>query len=281
MVCPIHLHCHSTYSFLDGATDIQRLVELAASYGMPALGLTDHNGVFGAVEFQKRMESAGMVPIQGAEVVLRDGQHLVLIALNRNGYANLCRILTEGFCSSDRRDQRVNKRTLFEYSQDIVVLSGCERGELAALIRQGKYSSALEIASEYRNVFGRDRFFIELVNPTLPISRFVNPILAELADRLGLHLVATNDVHYGTKDEFRIHDVLTCIRTLTKLDDVSTERHINAENNRTSPEEMRAAFTEFPEALESTARIAETCMPAVDSGKRLLPRLTVPEGMTP
>lgn len=280
MICPVHLHCHSTYSFLDGATEIECLVELASSYGMPALGLTDHNGVYGAVEFQKRTSDAGMKPVLGAEVVLEDGHHLVLIALNRNGYANLCRILTDGFRVSERRDPRIYKKSLFEHSQDIVVLSGCERGELVKLIRQGKYSSALAAAKEYRDVFGKDRFYIELVNPTLPIARFVNPMLSELADRLGVRLIATNNVHYGTKEEFKIHDVLTCIRTLTRLDDINAERRINAENYLKRPDEMRLVFKEYPEALESTLLIAEMCSPVFDFSKRLLPRFPVPDGMT-
>lgn len=280
MVCPVHLHCHSTYSFLDGATDIDHLVGLAADYGMPALGLTDHNGVFGAVEFQKRMESAGMIPLLGSEVVLESGQHLVLIALNSRGYANLCRILTDGFRNSDRRDPRVSKKSVFEHSRDLVVLSGCERGELVELIRRRKYASALETAKEYRDAFGKDRFFIELVNPTLPLAQFMNPVLAEIADRLGLRLIATNDVHYGTKEEFRIHDVLTCIRTLTKLDDVNPDRRINAENYLKPPDEMRSVFQEYPESLESAALIAEMSSPVFDWGKRLLPRFSVPEGMT-
>lgn len=281
LICPVHLHCHSTYSFLDGATDIERLVGLASSYDMPALGLTDHNGVYGAVEFQKRMEGAGMRPVLGAEVVLEGGQHLVLIALNRNGYANLCRVLTDGFSTSERRDPRVNKRSLFEHSQDIVVLSGCERGELVGLIRRGNHSSALATAREYLDVFGGDRFYIELVNPTLPIARSVNPMLSELAGKLRLRLIATNDVHYGTKSEFRIHDVLTCIRTLTRLDDINAERHINAENYLKAPDEMRLAFEEYPEALESAALVAEMCDPVFDFSKKLLPRFPVPEGMTP
>lgn len=281
MVCPIHLHCHSTYSFLDGATDIEHLVGLASDYGMPALGLTDHNGVFGAVEFQKRMESAGMIPLIGSEVVLENGQHLVLIALNGHGYANLCRILTDGFRNSDRLAPRVSKKSIFEHSEDLVVLSGCERGELVELIRWRKYASALETAREYRDALGKDRFFVELVNPTLPLAQFTNPVLAEIADRLGLRLIATNDVHYGTKEEFRIHDVLTCIRTLTRLDDVNPERRINAENYLKPPDELRSVFQEYPESLESAALIAEMSSPVFDWGKRLLPRFPVPQGMTP
>lgn len=280
MRCPVHLHCHSTYSFLDGATDIEHLVGLASSYSMPALGLTDHNGVYGAVEFQKRMEGAGMTPVLGAEVTLEEGYHLVLIALSKHGYANLCSILTEGCRTSERRDPRVSKRCIFQHSQDISVLSGCERGELVSLIRQGRYSSALEAAKEYRDAIGRDRFFIELVNPTLPVSRLVNPVMAELADRLGVRLIATNDVHYGTKAEFRIHDVLTCVRTLTKLDDVTAERRINAENYLKRAEEMQALYEEYPKALESTALISEMCSPVFDFSRKLLPKFAVPEGMT-
>lgn len=280
LICPVHLHCHSTYSFLDGATDIEGLIELASSYDMPALGLTDHNGVYGAVEFQKRMQDAGMKPVLGAEVVLENGHHLVLIALNRNGYANLCRVLTDGFSTSERQDPRVREKSLFEHCEDIAVLSGCERGELVGLIRQGKYSAALAVAREYLDVFGRGRFYIELVNPSLPIARFVNPILSELADKLGLRLIATNNVHYGNKSEFKIHDVLTCIRTLTRLDDINAERRINAENYLKGPDEMRLAFREYPEALESAVLVAEMCDPVFDFSKKLLPRFPVPEGMT-
>ncbi len=274
----VHLHVHSPFSFLDGASSIPDLVQKAAELEMPALAVTDHNNVSAAVQFCKAAAAAGIKPIQGAELTLENGHHLICLAENAAGYANLCRLLTSAYQHGNRLDPRVSFRALAEYHQHLIFLSGCRRGEVPFLILQGKMDAARAAAERYIAICGRDNFYLELINDLLPHTAHLNRALAELAEELGLRTVATNNVHYVQKSDFPLHDTLTCIRTLTQLEDIHPERRLNAENYLKSPAEMEELFASYPKALTATLEIAERCQPALNLEKSLFPAFPVPEG---
>ena len=267
----IHLHTHSPFSFLDGAGGIEDMVAAAAAMGMPALAVTDHNNLCGAVHFSKIAQKAGIKPIIGTELTMEDGSHLTLLAQNTRGYSNLCRILSAAHLASPRLDPRAKFGVLEGCGRELVALSGCRRGSISRLILRGKYREAEETAVKYMNIFGRGNFFIELVNDFLPGSRHLNSSLAELAAHLDLETAATNNVHYINKEQFKIHDLLTCVRTLTKLEEVHPERRLNGENYLKSAAEMREIFSEYPRAPANTLMIAEMCGPSLPACDRLFP----------
>lgn len=277
----VHLHCHSPFSFLDGAATIQALVNRAAELEMPALALTDHDNLCGAVQFQKKALAAGVKPIQGVEVTLENGHHLVLLAKGPEGYANLCRLLTRAHLGNQRLHPRTSVQSLREHAEGLIALSGCRQGEIPNLMLHGKYREALAAAVQYREIFGPENFFLELQACRLPGDTAKNRALAQLADHLGLGIVASANVHYLGKDEFPVHDLLTCVRTLTKLEEIHPERRLNAENYLKDSREMGELFRDFPLALENSLRIAEECDPALNLNAQLFPAFPVPDGETP
>lgn len=267
----VHLHTHSPFSFLDGAAGIEDMVMAAANAGMPALAITDHNNLCAAVYFCKLAQKAGIKPIIGTEVTMESGTHLTLLAKDPQGYANLCRLLSAAHLGSPRQNPRLRYDTLYLHNKGLLALSGCRKGEISRLILKGRCRQAEETALRYIDIFGRDNFFIELQNDYLPGCRYLNRTLAELAAHLKLKTAATNNVHYVAKEQFKIHDILTCVRTLTKLDDVHPERRLNAENYLKSPAEMAEVFQDFPQAIANTMMIAEMCKPVLEPGDKLLP----------
>ena len=276
----VHLHLHTPFSFLDGAARIDELVETAAALHMPALAMTDHNNVSVAVRFHKACERAGIKPLIGVELTLEGGYHLTLVAQGPRGYANLCRLITHAHLSQPRLQPAASYERLAEHSEGLICLSGCRRGRIPSLLLRRKSTEAEQAALALRDAFGPERFFIEVQNLRLPGERSLNAHLAELASRLGVGLAATNNVHHLREEDFPTHDVLTCARTLTKLDDVHPERRLNARCTFRSPDEMRDAFRGHPEALEATTRIAAMCEPALRPGAYSLPAYSVPEGQT-
>ncbi|MEW6724466.1 MAG: DNA polymerase III subunit alpha [Bacillota bacterium] len=266
-----HLHLHSPFSFLDGATALRELVARAAQLGMSALTLTDHDNLCGAVLFQRLALEAGIRPIQGAEVTMEGGYHLTLLATGPAGYSNLCRLLTAAHLGNARGEPRVKAETLRKHAAGLIVLSGCRRGEIPSCLLRGDRAAARRAAVALRETFGPDSFFLELEGTMLPGTRRLNGELAGLARELGIGVVGTGNVHYGRKDEFFLHDLLTCVRTLTKLDQVHPARRLNAENYLRSPVEMAEVFREYPEAVANTQRIAERCQPAFDAAARRYP----------
>lgn len=292
----VHLHVHSPFSFLDGATPIDRLVEEAGALGMPAIALTDHDNVSGAVRWQRRALAAGLKPIQGAELTLEGGFHLTLLATGPAGYASLCRLLTvahlgfvpEGGQAAPRPEgwesRRLNPRCSFgelrRHAGGLIALSGCRKGEIPALILQNRRAEAEAAARRYLEVFGPGNFYLELQDGRRPGDAGLNRALADLGAHLGIPLVATANVHYRTREEFPIHDLLTCVRTLTRLDEPHPERRLNAENYLKPAAEMAAAFREYPEALASTLAIAERCAPALDLARRRYPSFPLPPGQS-
>jgi len=278
----VHLHNHSWFSFQDGTAAPEAIVKRTAELGMEAVALTDHNNVSGAVRFHRAALEAGVRPIQGAEVTLEGGFHLVLLAKNPAGYAALCRVITSAHLGNpgriDRRSPQAPWSAVVENARDMFCLSGCRRGEVARLLLRGRYREAKEAALRLRDAFGAENTFLEIQSTGLPLTARLNHLTAELAEHIGVGVVATNNCHYITQDEFPVHDVLTCIRTLTTLEDIHPERPLNARNHMASEQEMAVLFQEYPEALRSTELIAEQCEPALDLERALFPHFEVPEG---
>ncbi|MDD2201066.1 MAG: DNA polymerase III subunit alpha [Firmicutes bacterium] len=277
----VHLHVHSQYSFLDGADTCSTLVARAAECGLPAIAITDHNNVSAAVELSKAAREYGIKPIHGVEVSMSDGSHLTLLAQNPEGYSNICRMLTEAHMSSPRRQPYANMEVLVRHAEGIVALSGCNRhGKIPMLVASGRFNEAKATAENLASIFGKENFHIELENPLTPGAASINAALAELARKIGVGPVATNNVHYARKSRFEIHDVLTCVRTLTSLDDIHPERRINAENYLKSADEMYELFAGYPEALANTNEIAEKCSPGLELSLRLFPKYQAPQGLS-
>ncbi len=291
----VHLHVHSPFSFLDGASRIDSLIEEAALRQMPALALTDHNNVSGAVRFQKKALAAGLLPIQGAEVTLEGDYHLTLLATGPTGYANLNRIITAAHLGAEpppllngmlalapRHDRLQPMAPMAALSHDtdgIIALSGCRRGEIPSLILRGRHAEAEEAARRYARWFP-GRFYLEVQASLLPGERALHQALRDLGERLSLPLVATANVHYRTREEFFVHDLLTCVRTLTRLDQPHPARPLNSEQYLKSPAEMIEHFRDMPQAIANTLRIAEQCSPALDLNAKLFPEFTPPDGLS-
>lgn len=273
----VHLHVHSPFSFLDGAGRLEHLVQKAADWGMPALALTDHDNLAGAVFFHAHCLKAGIEPILGAEVTLEQGNHLILLAKNAGGYANLCQILTRAHLDHPRGEPKTAKALLRQYHGDLIALSGCRKGEIPALLLKKQYQEALLKVKEYREIFGAD-FYLELEQTWLPGALALNRSLAQLAEVTGVPLVATNNVHYAEPGQFPVHDLLTCVRTLTCLQEVHPQRPLNQENYLKSPAEMKSLFASYPEAVTNTLVVAEKCQPVLELDARHYPEFKPPNG---
>src|SRR5690606_9593327 len=234
-----HLHVHSCYSFLDGASTPRQLVQRAADLGMQALALTDHDSVAGAVEFYRCAREAGIKPIQGAEVTVaplgEEGDqarparsfHLVLLAEGPAGYANLCRILSDAHLQNPRGQPLVTRSMLEGRTGGLIALSGCRRGEVAWRLLRGDRCGAERAARALRGLFGPDRFYLELQADRLPGQRRLHRQMRDLAGHLGVGLAASNNVHYHERDRFWLHDLLTCVRCGLTIDQVHPERRLN------------------------------------------------------
>ncbi|NPV70065.1 MAG: DNA polymerase III subunit alpha [Firmicutes bacterium] len=278
-----HLHTHSPFSFLDGGSSIQELVDRAADLGMEALAVTDHDNMSAAVKFRDAALRRGLKPIQGVEATLKwcgtePSPHLTLLAENSEGYRNICAALTRAHLDNPRRKPALDIEVMRDHAAGVIALSGCRRGEIPSRILKGDYAGALEAARKYVSVFGNDQFFIELSEGLLPGSTMLNERLSEIAGRLGLGMVATANVHYSCKAGFVIHDLLTCVRTLSKLDDVNPERKINAENYLKTPAEMEALFAQYPAAVNGSSLLAERCSVALEVEGKCYPSFPTPEG---
>ncbi len=275
-----HLHVHSPYSFLDGSSKISDIVARAAEFGMNAVAVTDHNNLSATVRFIKAAHKKGIKPIVGSELTLEGGHHLTALCRDNEGYRNLCSILTESHLQNPRKKPRVSLSALKRHAGGLIVLTGCRRGLIPSLILKKSFQDARQALKTYESIWGKDSLFIEMSETLLPGSKNLNSLLAELADASGLRLVATNNVHYLDKDDFPIHDVLTCIRTLTKLEEVHPERRLNAENYFKSAKEMEREFKMYPEALQATADISRQCQCPLQLGQPTFPSYDFPKGFS-
>ncbi len=287
----VHLHNHTEYSLLDGACKIQPLVETARSFKMPALAITDHGNMFGAIEFYEKASKSGLKPILGCEVyVARGGRkekgrgvasqtdHLVLLAASDEGYKNLLRLVSAGYLEGFYYIPRVDKEVLAECSQGLIGLSGCLRGEVARLAGSGDLDAAVAAAGTFSDMFGQGNFYIELQDHGLKDEEAVLPRLVEVSRRSGVTVVATNDCHYIKREDSEAHDVLLCVQTGKTVDAADRLRFETDQVYFKSTEEMLARFKEVPEACTNTVAVAEKCNLRLDFGRMHLPHFPLPEG---
>jgi error-prone DNA polymerase len=275
----IELHCHSNFSLLDGASHPEDLVARASELGMPAIALTDHDGLYAAVRFHKACLKAGIKPIIGAEITLESGNHLTLLAKNNEGYSNLCQLITKSQLKHKKGSSALDLEILAQHSMNLICLSGCRRGEIASSIISGSPEKACEVAKRYINIFGNENFYIELQNNLYPEDKELCCSLVKLAYHLNLNYVATNNVHYARKQNHKLHDVLTCIKNRTSLDECDSLR-LNSEFYLKSPEEMAQLFRDYPEAISNTLAIASKCNVNLDFSDYRFPEFPLPRGET-
>jgi error-prone DNA polymerase len=278
----VELHCHSHFSLLDGASSPEALAERAAALGYTALALTDHNGLYGAVRFWRAATDRGIKPLIGAEITLDAGHHLTLLAETQRGYADLCRLLSAGQLAGQKDDPRLSLDTLAEHSGKLICLSGCRRGSVPAALRANDADRAYQFAGTLREIVGPDHFWIELQRHHVPTDAQLTAALVALAQRVGVGVVATNNVHYAERTGQPLHDLLTCIRHRTTLPAAlaSGLLHPNSERSLKPPQEMAALFSDLPEALRNTLYLAERCDVRLDFSTQRLPAFPVPGGHT-
>jgi DNA polymerase-3 subunit alpha len=290
----VHLHNHTEYSLLDGASRIPALVARAAELEMPALAMTDHGVMYGAIHFYKACKEANIKPIIGCEVYVaprsrllregrvdRDPNHLTLLAANQEGYLNLMKLCTVGQMEGMYYKPRIDKEILAEHSKGLIALSGCLQGEAASRITDGDIDGARESVAAYRDIFGKDRFLLEVQRHGIDRQEAVNVALAGFAQEFDLRLCATNDLHYVHRHDSEAHDVLLCLQTGARFNDPNRWRFSSQENYLKTAEEMRAAFADLPDALTSTIDVADQVDLKLKLGATLLPPFDVPDGMTP
>ena len=286
-----HLHLHTEYSLLDGACRIGALAERIKALGMKSCAVTDHGVMYGAVDFYRAMRAAGIHPVIGCEVYVcpdmdnrtaltRDYSHLILLCENETGYRNLSRMVSEAFIRGYYYRPRVDYGLLRQYSGGLIALSACLSGDLPKLLLDNRDDEAREMARQYIDIFGKDNFFVELQDHGLPEERQVLPKLIRLAREMDIPTVCTNDCHYLYKEDARAQEVLMCIQTGKTLSDDSRMRMRTDQLYVKSEEEMRAAFPNFPDAIERTEEIARRCRVDFDFSTTHLPAFPLPEGKT-
>ena len=256
----VELHCHSAYSFLDGASLPVELAAAAAEQGHSALALTDHDGLHGTMEFARSAAPLGVRPITGAELTLDNGHHLTLLCEDRTGYRNLCRLITEAHegTRAQQRPPSISLEDLEHRAEGLVCLSGCAAdGAVAARVERGDHVAAAAVARRLRRAFGPDRFRIELQRPFARHDRRRNRLLAGLAERLGVPCVATGNVHMHDRSRAPLQDALLAVRLGTTLDESEASRRGNTSHALAPPERMLERFPDHPEAVHESGRLAE------------------------
>ncbi len=287
MTAYVELHCHSNFSLLDGASHPEDLVARAAELGLPALALTDHDAVYGAVRFIRAAREHNIQPVLGAELTFcADDRpenifHLTLLVETQAGWHNLCYLISRGRANAPKGSAVLPFSELVGCTEGLIALSGCRRGEpAAALLRGESQRSVLSIARRYLRLFGRNRFLVELQRHHLPGDELLIPRLAALASYLKLDCVVTNNVHYALPDGHRLQDMLVCIRHGVTLDDATSMRRLNSEYYLKSAAEMAVLFPDHPTALENTLTIADRCRFELRYGLQDLPPFATPHGMS-
>lgn len=276
----IELHAHSNFSFLDGASRTEELVHRAASLGMPALAMTDHNGLYNVCLFSKAAQRAGIKPIVGAELTLDDGHHLTLLVENERGYRNLSRLITKAHLAGSKGCPSLPVTELPDNTEGLICLSGCRRGKIAHFLLCGERERALSAAEEYCALFGRTNFFLEIHNHLLPDDRKLTLQMTDLASKLNIPVVATNNVHYAVRTDSMLHDVLVCIQNRVTLEKSAPFRRMNSEYYLKGYREMAELPWLSREAIARTAEIAERCAFNLESSSFSYPPFPLPEGET-
>lgn len=290
----VHLHVHTQYSLLDGACLIKSLVSLASLYRMNSLAMTDHGNMFGAIEFYEHAMKHGVKPIIGCEVYVAPESrfektshgineasfHLVLLAKDEQGYKNLMKLVSIGYLEGFYYKPRIDMEVLNAHSKGLVALSSCLQGEIPHLIMTDQFDQAKKLAGKFNEIFGKDNFYLELQDHSIPEQNKVNQALIKMSGELALPLVCTNDVHYLQKDHARAHEALLCIQTQTTLEDPNRMRFQTDEFYLKSGDEMKKLFKDAPESCTNTLKIAEMCNLELDFSKTHLPHFSPPEGKT-
>jgi len=289
----VHLHVHSEYSLLDGAARIQELADTAARLGMSHLALTDHGVLYGAIPFYKACQTRGIKPIIGCEIYLTTGTledkgsrkdnpiyHLILLAKNEQGYRNLLRLVSKAHLQGFYYKPRVDLYSLEQHADGLIALSACLGGEIAQHLLHHRYEEAREAALRYRRMFGED-FYLELQDHGLMEQKRVNQELIRLSGETGIPLIATNDVHYISRQDAEVQDVLICIGTGKTIEDQDRLRFASDQLYLKSPEEMARLFAHVPEAIANTLVVADKCNLELTFGRSVLPEFKpIPDGMT-
>ena len=290
----VHLHAHSEFSLLDGLGRITDLVDETGAQGMDSLAITDHGALYGAVAFYQAARARDIRPIIGMETYIarrsmrdREGKadaqpfHLILLASDSTGYRNLCRLATDAHIDGYYYKPRIDREHLAKYSQGLIGLSACLNGEVSRALEVEDWDLARSLAGEYRDIFGPDRFFLELQDHGLPEQRRLNEQLLRLAPETGLPLVVTNDLHYVHRKQAPAHDVLLCVGTGNNLDTPGRMKFESDNFYLKSAAEMAALFPDQHEAILNTRRIAEMCDLKLPLGQFRIPHFPVPDGETP
>ncbi|MBQ7065538.1 MAG: DNA polymerase III subunit alpha [Lachnospiraceae bacterium] len=289
-----HLHVHTEYSLLDGSNKIKECVKRVKELGMDSVAITDHGVMFGVIDFYRAAKEQGIRPIIGCEVYVAPNSrfdkettggedryyHLVLLAENNTGYANLMHIVSKGFTEGYYYKPRVDMEVLNQYHEGIIALSACLAGEVQRYISKGLIEEAKKAALKYEACFGKGNYFLELQDHGIPEQRMVNTELLKMSKELQIPLVATNDVHYTYAEDEKPHDILLCIQTGKKLADEDRMRYEGGQYYIKSEEEMKKLFPYALEAIENTHKIAERCEVEIEFGKTKLPHYEVPQGYT-
>jgi len=288
----VHLHCHTEYSLLDGANKVDKLFERIKALKQPAVAMTDHGNMFGAVEFYREAMSHGIKPIIGCEIYVAPtsrfekkgvdkgpkeyNNHLILLAMNKEGYRNLCKLVSLGYMEGFYYKPRIDKDLLRELNSGLIALSACLQGEVSQALNYGVYEKAKAAAETYATIFG-DRYYIEIQDNKLAEQEKVNRQLVELAKELSIPVVATNDCHYGERADFHAHDVLLCVQTGKTVSDDNRLKIETDELYLKSADEMNQGFDYCPGAVERTLEIADRCNVDIEFGKYHFPNFTPPK----
>ncbi|NCV74161.1 MAG: PHP domain-containing protein, partial [Actinobacteria bacterium] len=298
----VHLHVHTEYSMLDGAAKISELVQEVANQKMPAIAMTDHGNVFGAYEFYKTAKANNIKPIIGIEAYVapesrfdkrrvkwaEGGEddvsaggaytHMTILAENNEGLSNLFKLSSLASLEGFYYKPRVDRELLSRYASGLIGTTGCAGGEIQTRLRMGAYSEALKAASEMKDIFGADNFFLELMDHSIDIEKRVFTDLLKLGKDLNLPPLATNDLHYTFNKDASAHEVLLCVQSGSTLADPKRFKFENSEFYLKSAAQMRMIFKDIPESCDNTLIIAERCEVKMREGENLLPRFEVPQG---
>lgn len=287
-----HLHLHTEYSLLDGMTKISTLMQRCKELGMDSVAITDHGVMYGVVDFYKAAKAAGVHPVIGCELYITRGDmhdktpsnddysHIILLAENRTGYENLIYLVSKGFTEGFYYKPRIDYSLLEKHAEGIICLSACLGGDIPQFILKDRLDDAKAMALRLNDMFGQGNFYLELQKHGIPEQEKVNEALVKMSRELGIPLVATNDVHYTEKKDAEYQDVMLCIQTLKTIDDPDRMRFETQEFYLKSPEEMETLFSDYPEALENSEKIAQRCQVDFDFKSKHLPEFPLPEGWT-
>ena len=289
-----HLHLHTEYSLLDASGKIKEMIARAVELGMDSLAITDHGVMYGVIDFYKAAKEAGIRPVLGCEIYVAPGSrfdreasrgmdddryyHLILLAENNTGFANLTKLVSKGFTEGFYYRPRVDKELLRQYSEGLICLSACLAGEIPRLILRDQYEEAKSAALEFQEIFGKDNYFLELQDHGIAGQKLVNQSLLRMSRETGIELVVTNDVHYVRAEDAQAHDILLCIQTAKSVNDQDRMRYEGGQYYLKSEDEMRELFSYIPQAVEKTHEIAQRCDVTIEFGVTKLPEYVIPEG---